>query len=398
MTTHNEHVADEIGALIDGTLGRDDADRVRAHLGSCLDCRRLHNALRDGLAAVRELPVYAPPASVWSGIVRALDGQDSTPASPQNGEPRDARPRGRRRWAEMPGWWSPRAAAVLAIVATGALASSYALGVHQSSWSIEQVEGAPLAGTRTIVKGGSLAEGEWLETDASSRARLSIGTLGSADVGPGSRLRLVQAGGVERSLRIERGSIDARVWAPPRFFLVETPAATAVDLGCIYSLDVDEHGNGFLRVRSGQVELRGHGRDALVVAGTVAEMRRGAGPGTPYMASEDEVFRQALAVVDFGGGERHRAIDEVLSLATSRSTITLWHLLSRVSGEERSLVYDRLAGLVAPPKGVTRDAVLALDGDVLARYRVALEPTWSSERVRLWKRAWRAVWAVVRAE
>lgn len=340
-----------------------------------------HDALRDALAEIGRLPTYSPPPEVWSGIERQLDRQSSL-------EP----VRGRTPW------WAHPAAAVVAFLALGALASSLALGVHHSSWSIERVTGSPVAGTRTIVTGGSLAEGEWLETDATSRARLSIGTLGTADVGPGSRVRLVQAGGVERALRVERGSIDARVWAPPRFFLVETPAATAVDLGCIYSLDVDDQGNGVLRVRSGQVELRGHGRGSLVVAGTVAEMRRGAGPGTPYAASEPQAFVAALEVVDFGGGDRVAAIEQVLSTATAQSSITLWHLLPRVTPNERPFVYDRLAAIAAPPPGVEREGVLSLDERALSQWRTALEPTWSSERVRLWKRAWRAVWSAARGE
>ena len=311
-------------------LGRR-GSRTRAP-GSCLDCRRLHDALRDGLAAVRELPVYAPPASVWSGMCERWTGKN----------PR----RHRRSMASARCTTSRSAVAGLKCAGGGRRAR------RRCSRSSRPARSHPA--TRwacTSRRGPSSSRGSAVgrhsnhrRTVAARRRRVARDRciIARATVHRNARqrgrrprvaLRLVQAGGVERALRIERGSIDARVWAPPRFFLVETPAATAVDLGCIYSLDVDEHGNGILRVRSGQVELRGHGRDALVVAGTVAEMRRGAGPGTPYMAGENEVFRQALAVVDFGGGERDRAIDEVLSLATSRSTITLWHLLSRVSGE-----------------------------------------------------------------
>jgi hypothetical protein len=401
MTSPDRHVTAEIGAYIDATLPASDSDRVRVHLGECLDCRRVHDALRDGLAAIGQLPTYALPANVWSGIEQELDRKGIGVSGLQRDvETRDARSGASVELVPRAPWWSYRVAAAVLVVAGGVLASSVALGVYHSSWSIERVAGAPVAGTRTIVRGGTLAEGEWLETDAASRARLSIGTLGTADIGPGSRVRLVQAGGVERSLHVERGSIDARVWAPPRFFLVETPAATAVDLGCIYSLDVDEQGNGVLRVRSGQVELRGHGRGSLVVAGTIAEMRRGEGPGTPYVAGEPEAFRNALAVVDFAGGrgDRRAALEQVLSTATAGSTITLWHLLPRVTPEERVLVYDRLASVAAPPPGVERDDVLALDAQALSRWRTTLEPTWSSERVRLWKRAWRAVWSAARAE
>jgi hypothetical protein len=335
--------------------------------------------LDEALAEIRALPVFEPPADVWNGIVRELDrsGIDRTGRA-------SAHPR-RRRIAGALG-----VAAVLAVV------SAYPLGSFRSSWPIDRVAGAPVVGTRVIATRGALHEGEWLETDVASRARLSIGTLGSADVGPGSRVKLVQAGGAERALRVERGSIDARVWAPPRFFLVETPAATAIDLGCVYSLDVDAHGNGTLRVRSGQVELNGRGRRSLVVAGTAAEMRSGVGPGTPYSTHESAKFREALAVLDFGDAGRADALERLLDAATARSTITLWHLLPRVDMHERQMVYERLATLSPPPNGVKQSAVLALDGQALDRWRSALEPSWSTERVRLWKRAWRAVWSYAR--
>ena len=330
--------------------------------------------LDEALAEIRALPVYEPPADVWKRIERELERSGAVPAHPHRA----------------------RIAVALGIAAVLTVISTYALGSFRSSWAIDRVAGTPVAGSRAIAARGALHEGEWLETDVGSRARLSIGTLGSAEVGPGSRVKLVQAGGAERALRVERGSIDARVWAPPRFFLVETPAATAIDLGCVYSLDVDARGNGTLTVRSGQVELNGRGRRSLVVAGTAAEMRSGVGPGTPYATSESAEFREALATVDFGGEGQRAALDHVLDAATAKSTITLWHLLPRVDMHEREMVYERLAALSLPPNGVTRAAVLALDAQALDRWRSALEPSWSSERVRLWKRAWRAVWSYAR--
>jgi hypothetical protein len=352
------------------------------------------DGLDEALTEIRAFPVYEPPAGVWNGIVSELDraeaGRREVAVPTSRVEPairptpRPSRPVVRRVRTAL------GAAAVVTLIST------YALGSFRSSWSIDRVAGTPVAGARAIATRGTLEEGEWLETDSRSRARLSIGTLGTADVGPGSRVKLVQAGGTERALRVERGSIDARVWAPPRFFLVETPAARAVDLGCVYSLDVDSLGNGTLLVRSGQVELQGPGHLSVVVAGTAAQMRSGVGPGTPYSASESPEFRDALSVVDFGGADRSAALERVLDSATARSTITLWHLLPRVDAHERALVYDRLAALSPPPDGVMRAAVIALDDRALGRWRSALEPSWSTERVRLWKQAWRAIWSFAR--
>jgi hypothetical protein len=51
----------------------------------------------------------------------------------------------------------------------------------------------------------------------------------------------------------------------------------------------------------------------------------------------------------------------ILTQARRRDAFTLWHLLFRVNDDERPQVYDRLAALVTPPTGVTREGTLALN-------------------------------------
>jgi len=65
-------------------------------------------------------------------------------------------------------------------------------------------------------------------------------------------------------------------------FFVDTRAATAVDMGCSYELEVDDSGEGLLAVKGGWVELDGDAHDAQVPAGAVCRIRRGQGPGTPH--------------------------------------------------------------------------------------------------------------------
>jgi hypothetical protein len=48
-----------------------------------------------------------------------------------------------------------------------------------------------------------------------------------------------------------------------------------------------------------------------------------------------------------------------------------------VHGDDRALVYDKLAGFVAPPPGVTREGILQLDNRMLDRWKSVLEPNWS---------------------
>jgi len=59
------------------------------------------------------------------------------------------------------------------------------------------------------------------------------------------------------------------IWAPPRMFSVETPAAVAVDLGCRYSLKVDDAASPLARhvgmggVRAERARILGSGRSRM---------------------------------------------------------------------------------------------------------------------------------------
>jgi hypothetical protein len=63
--------------------------------------------------------------------------------------------------------------------------------------------------------------------------------------------------------------------------------------------------------------------------------------------------------------KRAEALETVLTLAREKDSFTLWHLLARVSEEERPGVYDRLAAYLPPPEGVTRAGVLQGDRGML---------------------------------
>jgi hypothetical protein len=66
----------------------------------------------------------------------------------------------------------------------------------------------------------------------------------------------------------------------------------------------------------------------------------------------------------------------MLDQARPRDTLTLWHLLARVNGEDRGRVYDKLAGFAPPPSGVTREGILQGNQQMLATWRSMLEITW----------------------
>jgi FecR-like protein len=263
----------------------------------------------------------------------------------------------------------------------GALAASLALIVaafswlltsfRGSAWDVAHIAGAPAMDGRAVTNTARFPVGSRLETDASSRARLLVGHIGQVDVDPDTRVQLIEARTREHRLSLERGTIHARIWAPPKFFFVNTPAATAIDLGCAYTLHVDDSGSGLLRVTSGWVEFERDGREAYIPQGAMCETRTGIGPGTPRYEDAPSGYGVALALLDFGDPQdngRRAALSLILEQARRKDALTLWHLLARGTADERARVYDRLAALAPPPPGVSRELVLARDRGALGMW------------------------------
>lgn len=230
-------------------------------------------------------------------------------------------------------------------------------------WGVQQVAGAPRVGSKAIGRAGeksTLGIGQTLETDQESRASITVSDVGQVDIDPETRLRLAESRSSRTRMELERGTIHAMIWAPPGEFLVDTPSALAVDLGCAYTLQVDDSGAGLLRTRMGWVGFRLNGRDAFIPAGAVGETRKGIGPGTPYFEDASAEFKAALREFDFAKlseEERSAQLTIVLGNARKNDALTLWHLLSRASVADRGRVFDALNAAVPAPKGVTREGI-----------------------------------------
>lgn len=237
-------------------------------------------------------------------------------------------------------------------------------GPSTASWEVSRLAGTPLIGANRIAESGRLAVGQMLETDASSRANITVGQIGEVEVEPSSRVRLVQARATENRLALDRGTIHALISAPPRLFFVDTPSAVAVDLGCAYTLQVDDQGVGLLRVTFGWVEFETHGQQSLIPSGAAAITKPGIGPGTPFFEDASDALKTALEKLDFeklGPQDRARALQTILDESRKRDGFTLLNLLREYRGmsePERALIYDRLATLIPPPPGVSRQPIV----------------------------------------
>ena len=246
----------------------------------------------------------------------------------------------------------PALAAAAAIVAMVGLLSQIA--APGPAWSVAAPAATPLIRSHTTAAHRRPAVGQTLVTDASSRARMEVSDM-AGDVDEARVRRRAAAVIVWRS-----SGTHAVITAPAGQFVVNTPSATATDLGCIYTLHVNDAGTGLLTVEAGWVAFEERGHESFVPAGASARTDPRVGAGTPRYDDAEPVFREALDEVDGGrdAAARAAALREVIAHARTRDAMTLWHLIPRVGLAERGAVVDALAARVPMPPAVTREAVL----------------------------------------
>jgi hypothetical protein len=423
---NEKHYQQELSAYVNNEMPQERRQLIAQHILQCERCRDEHDSIRRVASLAGVLPRADAPANTWSGIEAAMAGgpkssfsflpfrvlaaaaaglaillgsaaavyfgafrernsgvahtvpakpadpaapapAPSLPAPPPNPDPpaiaitpvRNSTP------APLPN--APTNSAPLPRRLPDTPSNPTA------SWAVETIAGTPKIGNSA--DGGTLAVGELLETDSRSRARIAVADIGNVDVAPNSRVRLINTTSAEHRLSLERGQVHAKINAPPRLFIVDTPSAVAVDLGCEYTLEVDAAGNSTLQVTAGYVSLERDGRESIVPAGAYCLTKKGKGLGTPYFDDATPAFRAALAKFDFERGGT-ASLATILKDAGAADTLTLWHLLPRVGTAEREKVFAALVSFVALPPGVNRRGILELDQKMLESWRVSMEDLW----------------------
>ena len=292
----------------------------------------------------------------------------------------------KRRSRAWIGWAIGMAATVIALIGFVWQARTPAGPTLQ----VTNLAGTPRVGSHPVDNTHELAVGRWLETDAGARARIDM-EIGQVEVDPGTRVGLLSTKPGDYRLHLARGTMHAFIWAPPGQFAVETTSSTAIDLGCAYTLSVDDEGVGRVEVTSGWVGFEWNGRESFIPAGAVCVTRPGLGPGTPHYDDASPEFRAAIETIDLNVGpktNRTEALQRALSLARAKDAVTLWHLLSRVDADQRDRVFDRLAEFVPPPASVTRDGIRNGRRDMLDDWWDALG-LGTASWWRTWKQSWR---------
>jgi hypothetical protein len=279
-------------------------------------------------------------------------------------------------------WWREKRCWALATAAAVVLCFTAAFFMHgtgilqpMTSWELS------LAGQ----KPSGVRAGQVIDTVGLSRATMQSDSIGKVDIASNSRVRLMAAHNDEQLLVLDHGTIHAFIWAPPAQFVVDTPSAKTVDLGCEYTLSVANDGKGFLTVEMGWVAFQWHDIESFIPAAAACTTRPGHGPDTPHFLDAPEALTKAVALFDATGNAE--ALNLALSAARPRDALTLWHLLQRTQGAQRAEVFDHFQRLVKLPPSLTREGVLSGD-------RKSMNAAWDALELGdiSWWRGWKRQW------
>lgn len=353
----NCNFLEKISLLVDDELPPIEVEETKSHLTGCWECRQAKESfltLREQIKSIQFKRDAAADRKVLNEIL-------------QNGKTQQVKS------ASVFTFFRLATASAMLLIIGFATIFIYNW-LPQKSWEVTSVSGMPKIGAEKLAGSSRLKIGEWLETDNSSEAKIAVADIGSVEVEPGTRIRLVETRPEEHRLELERGSINALINAPPRLFYVNTPSATVIDYGCAYSLNVEDDGITTLHVTEGWVSLVLNGRESLVPASAYAKSKLGIGPGTPFFEDASGEFVDALTRFDFENGGSP-AIDVIIARARERDALSLWYLLERANKSDRNRIFDRLASFVPLPENATRDGVLALDRRMLDAWQETIDVT-----------------------
>lgn len=364
-----KHYKEKLSAFLHHELPKAERQLIAEHLLQCEICRKEHDEIKLGAVLANKLQSADVPSAVWKRIENSLDNQSKNVSTTKSA------------------FFNPRflisATASVLTVLGFALAIYFTFlreisvdtveiqpqKIESNEWSIEIISG------QSVKENEKLEVGETLETDANSRAKVQVANIGQVEIAPNSRLQLVRTEATEHRLSLEEGKMKAFIFAPPRLFVVDTPSAVAVDLGCAYTLEVDKEGNSKLHVTSGYVALERDGRESIVPAGGMAITKKGKGLGTPYYEDVSAQFQKAVYQFDFEDGGTN-SLKTILANSREKDALTLWHLLFKTNGSAREQVFRTLNKLVKLPKNTTKTGILKLDKDMMKLWQEEIGIRW----------------------
>src|SRR5687768_1477815 len=171
----SKHVTKDISAYCHGELSSEESRQFAEHIISCVKCRTNFEEIKLGIKLAEQLPQLSAPDSLWHEVESALG---------RPGRPAEVSTKSSSVRVQM-----AVAAAVVVVlgialvwVSRNSKPMADARLAPLRSWQVIALHGTPKIGSEGFSSRGALSVGEWLETDAKSRAQIAVGTIGNVDI------------------------------------------------------------------------------------------------------------------------------------------------------------------------------------------------------------------------
>ena len=163
----------KISLLVDDKLSRSETKEIKNHVAGCEECRQAEKsflALRERIKSIQFKRDAAAERMVLSKILQT----GKTPRRKPNRLVAPSRP-------------AMAASALLLVILAGIFLYTR---LPQKSWKVTGIDGTPKIGAKNLSESGRLKIGEWLETDAVSRAKIAVANIAVASACARNRISL----------------------------------------------------------------------------------------------------------------------------------------------------------------------------------------------------------------
>lgn len=237
-----------------------------------------------------------------------------------------------------------------------------------SGWEVIQVSGQPKYDNSVMVKGDGFSSESNIETDANSSVTVAIPEMGRLLIDNSSVISRTKN---DNEIKLDKGQIRKFEGDASYLLTVLTPLAKFTELykGGAFRLHVDDNGMCKLTVESGWVIVNIKDFDSYVPKNFGCLITRGK-YAIPYPSDSSP---QLISLLENFSGINDPSVGTILSLMTTKETLSLWHIIQLISTENRSIAFDRLNELVPTPAGVTKAGILALNKTMLLDWRQEIE-------------------------